>query len=66
MIATLVKTTWHAISHGAQGLRDAELLGFAQESMSQTDRQLRWLEPRTKLAAPQALIVTPRQSNVSA
>lgn len=60
MIATLVRTTWLVISQGAQGLRDSELLGLAQDSMSETDRQLRWLETRMKSAAPQALIVTPR------
>ena len=59
LLATLVKSTWMVVSQGAQGLRDRELLGVAQQSMADTGRQLTWLETRMKSAAPQALIVAP-------
>jgi hypothetical protein len=60
VLATLVKTTWVAISQGAQGLRDRELLDISQSAMAETDRQITWFETRLKAAAPQALIVTPK------
>ena len=59
VLASLVQTTWTVIAQGAQGLRDRELLDVAQHANSQTSRQLRWLDPRMKSAAPQALIVDP-------
>jgi hypothetical protein len=59
LLATLVKSTWMVVSQGAQGLRDRELLGVAQQSMADTGRQLTWLETRMKSAAPQARIVAP-------
>jgi hypothetical protein len=57
LLATLVQSTWTVIAQGAQGLRDEELLGVAQESLSETSRQLAWFVARMKAAAPQALIV---------
>ncbi len=59
VLATLVKTTWVVIGQGAQGLRDHELLEIATASETETDRQLTWLTTRIKVAAPQALIVSP-------
>lgn len=55
-------TVWPArmvVNRGAQGLRDRELLAIAQDSMSETRRQLTWLETRMKAEAPQALIDAP-------
>jgi hypothetical protein len=59
LLATLVKTSWTVIAQGAQGLRDDELFALSQSAMSETTRQLVWLETRMKSAAPQALIVSP-------
>jgi hypothetical protein len=59
VLATLVQTTWTVIAHGAQGLRDRDLLEVAQHAGDQTSRQLTWLNTRMKQAAPQALIVAP-------
>jgi hypothetical protein len=59
VLATLVQTTWTVIAQGAQGLRDRELLDTATNANEETSRQLTWLNTRMKMAAPQALIVTP-------
>ena len=59
LLTTLVQTTWTVIAQGAQGLRDHELLEIATSSHAETSRQLRWLNTRMKVAAPQALIVAP-------
>lgn len=57
VLATLVQTSWTAISQGAQGLRDKELLEVAQGAGADTARQLSWLNTMLKVTAPQALIV---------
>jgi len=59
VLATLVQTTWTVIAQGAQGLRDRELLDTATSANGETSRQLTWLNTRMKMAAPQALIVSP-------
>lgn len=59
LLATLVQTTWTVIAQGAQGLRDTELLEVATKANADTSRQLTWLNTRMKMAAPQALIMTP-------
>ena len=59
LLATLVESSWVVIAQGAQGLRDTELLAVAQQSRTETERQLTWLNTRMKAAAPQALIVAP-------
>jgi hypothetical protein len=59
LLATLVQTTWTVLSQAAQGLRDRELLDIASRSITETARQLSWLNTRMKAAAPQALIVAP-------
>ena len=59
VLASLVQTTWMVIAQGAQGLRDRELLQIAQDSGTETARQIAWLDTRMKVAAPQALIVAP-------
>jgi len=59
LLATLVQSTWTVVVQGAQGLRDRELLDIAQSCLSETSRQLTWLQTRMKAAAPQALIVAP-------
>lgn len=40
-------------------LRDRDLIDVATASKAETSRQLGWLNTRMKVAAPQALIVTP-------
>ncbi len=59
VLASLVRTTWTVVAQGAQGLRDPELLAVARQAGGQTSRQLSWLDTRIKVAAPQALIVSP-------
>ena len=59
--ASLVQTTWTVVGQGAEGLRDRELLEIATSSNAETSRQLTWLNTRMKAAAPQALIVDPKQ-----
>ena len=59
VLADLVQTTWTVISQAAQGLRDRELAGVAEQAASDTARQLAWLNTRIKAAAPQTLIVSP-------
>lgn len=59
VLASLVQSTWMVIAQGAQGLRDRELLQIAQDSGTETARQIAWLDTRMKVAAPQALIVAP-------
>ncbi|MFH9818245.1 hypothetical protein [Streptomyces sp. NPDC017230] len=59
LLATLVQTSWTAVTQAAQGARDRELLDLAQQANTQTSRQLTWLNTRMKSAAPQALLVAP-------
>lgn len=59
VLASLVQTTWTVVAQGAQGLRDTELLEVAHHCNAETSRQLSWLNTRMKVAAPQALIVSP-------
>ena len=61
VLASLVQTTWTVLAQGAQGLRDQELLDIATAANSETSRQLTWLNTRMKAAAPQALIVDPKE-----
>jgi len=61
VLASLVQTTWTVVAQGAQGLRDHELLDVATSSNAETSRQLSWLNTRMKAAAPQALIVDPKE-----
>ncbi|MEZ0580550.1 hypothetical protein [Nocardioides sp. MH1] len=61
VLATLVQTTWTVVAQGAQGLRDRELLSIATSANAETSRQLSWLNTRMKAAAPQALIVDPKE-----
>ncbi|KRE52540.1 hypothetical protein [Phycicoccus sp. Soil748] len=59
VLAHLVLSSWTVIRQGAQGLRDRELLEVAEASAAETRRQIAWLQTRMKVAAPQALIVSP-------
>jgi hypothetical protein len=59
LLGSLVQTTWTVIAQGAQGLRDHQLLEVATQCNADTSRQLKWLNTRMKVAAPQALIVQP-------
>ena len=59
LLATLAQTTWTVVVQGAQGLRDRELLGIAEDAGRSTSRQLSWLTTRMKAAAPQALLMAP-------
>ncbi|MFN2494323.1 MAG: hypothetical protein ABR608_00215 [Pseudonocardiaceae bacterium] len=59
VLGTLVQTSWTVVSQGAQGLRDHELLQLAQDANAETSRQLSWLNTRMKVAAPQALLISP-------
>lgn len=61
VLASLVQTTWTVVAQGAQGLRDRELLEVATAANAETSRQLSWLNTRMKAAAPQALIVDPKE-----
>lgn len=61
VLASLVQTTWTVVAQGAQGLRDRDLLEIATSANAETSRQLSWLNTRMKAAAPQALIVDPKQ-----
>ncbi|QIX27232.1 hypothetical protein ncot_11945 [Nocardioides sp. JQ2195] len=61
VLADLVQTTWTVVLQGAQGLRDHELLDVAISANAETSRQLSWLNTRMKAAAPQALIVDPKE-----
>jgi hypothetical protein len=57
LLATLVDTTWTAVNQAAQGARDRELMEICQSCMSETTKQLKWLQTRMKVSAPQALLV---------
>jgi hypothetical protein len=59
MLASLVQSTWTVIGQGAQGLRDDELLSISEDAAADTARQIAWFTTRMKVAAPQALIVSP-------
>ena len=61
VLASLVQTTWTVVAQGAQGLRDRQLLEIATAANAETSRQLSWLNTRMKAAAPQALIVDPKE-----
>ena len=63
VLTDLVQTTWTVITQGAQGLRDRELLDVARQATSGAARQMSWLNTRLKAAAPQALIVTPKDKS---
>ena len=56
LLASLVDITWMMVKQAAQALRDAELLGAVEHCEHEAEVQLRWLETRMKMAAPQALI----------
>jgi len=57
LLATLVDTTWTVVNQAAQGARDRELMEICQHCMAETTRQLKWLQTRMKISAPQALLV---------
>ena len=48
---------WTLIAQAAQGARDAQLVGIADECRRDVTVQLAWLRSRMKQAAPQALVV---------
>ena len=57
LLATLVDTTWTVVYQAAQGARDRELMEICQQCMGETTKQLKWLQTRMKISAPQALLV---------
>jgi hypothetical protein len=57
LLATLVESTWTVVYQAAQGARDQELMEISQRCMGETSRQLKWLQTRMKISAPQALLV---------
>ncbi len=57
LLATLVDTTWTVVYQAAQGARDRGLMEISQHCMGETSQQLKWLQTRMKVAAPQALLV---------
>ncbi|HST47772.1 hypothetical protein [Jatrophihabitans sp.] len=57
LLATLVDTTWTVVYQAAQGARDSELMEISQQCMGETTKQLKWLQTRMKISAPQALLV---------
>jgi hypothetical protein len=57
LLATLVDTTWTVVYQAAQGARDRELIEIYQSCQAETSRQLKWLQTRMKVSAPQVLLV---------
>ena len=57
LLATLVDTTWTVVYQAAQGARDRELIEICQSCQAETSRQLKWIQTRMKVSAPQVLLV---------
>ena len=59
LLATQVRWSWVAVSHADALLHDKELEGICSGCLSETERQLAWLQTHFELAAPQALAISP-------
>jgi hypothetical protein len=57
LLATEAHISWTVLLQASFALRDQALEALCRRHTQQTERQLLWLQTRTKQAAPQALIV---------
>lgn len=57
LLATEAMISWTVLLQASRALRDRELEDLCTAHVTQTDRQIAWLQTRTKQAAPQALVV---------
>lgn len=57
MLADYLDIAWTLVGQAGQGARDAEVIEVVGRCEGDTRQQLRWLETRLKVAAPQALLV---------
>ena len=56
LLATEARICWTLLLQAAQALRDKDLIETCVQNTHQSDRQIAWLETRSKQAAPQTLI----------
>lgn len=57
LLATEAHIAWTVLLQASLALRDQPLETLCRHHVQQTERQIAWLQTRTKQAAPQALIV---------
>jgi hypothetical protein len=57
ILAHSVHGTWTVVDQMAAALRDAEMKGMCDRYISETKRQIQWLDSQIKAIAPQALTV---------
>jgi hypothetical protein len=57
LMASECDITWTLVGQAAQGARDEELLAVVHACEQETSTHLAWLLTRSKMAAPQALVV---------
>ena len=57
LLATEAHISWTLLLQASLALRDQPLESLCRHHLHQTERQIAWLQTRTKQAAPQALIV---------
>ena len=56
LLATEARICWTLLLQAAQALRDKDLIETCAQNIHQSDRQIAWLQTRSKQAAPQTLI----------
>lgn len=56
LLATEAQICWTLLLQAAQALRDKDLIETCVQNTQQSDRQIAWLQTRSKQAAPQTLI----------
>jgi hypothetical protein len=56
LLATEARICWTLLLQAAQALRDKDLIETCMQNRQESDRQIAWLETRSKQAAPQTLI----------
>jgi hypothetical protein len=56
LLATEARICWTLLLQSAQALRDKDLIETCVQNSQQSDRQIAWLETRSKQAAPQTLL----------
>ena len=57
LLATEAYISWTVLLQASFALRDQSLQTLCDRHLHQTERQIAWLQTRTKQAAPQALVV---------
>lgn len=57
LMASACDISWIIIGQAAQGARDRELLEVVNSCEVETTNQLKWIQTRMKVAAPQTLLV---------